>query len=321
MMAYEVFIAGRKMILALLGCVMTACAPQLKLPGKEIVVPYLKERSVIMADGVALPLRVWPAKAKPRAVMLALHGFNDYGNFIREPAAYFSERGVQVYSYDQRGFGETPNLGYWPGKKAFTRDLFATAKLLRERHKNTPFYLLGASMGAAVIMTTMVGEHKPQVSGVIIVAPAVWGRKTQPLYQNWFLAIAARVTPWLRLSGGALDVKPSDNIPMLRALSRDPLVIKETRVDTIWGLVNLMDAALASSNRFQSKALILYGDKDEIIRQKPMDLMISQLPNESIGTWTLKRYGDGYHMLLRGLNAEAVWKDILNWIGSEALSN
>ena len=47
-----------------------------------------------------------------------------------------------------------------------------------------------------------------------------------------------------------------------------------------------------------------------------MDLMLSQLPQEAKNRRTLKRYPNGYHMLLRGLNAEPVWQDILKWIAS-----
>ena len=305
---------GGGAFLLIVAGMLTACSPQLKLTGPTVQEPILLEMAVTLADGIALPLRIWPTKQEPKAILLALHGFNDYGTFIKDAAGYFSERGVQVYAYDQRGFGEAPHRGFWPGKEAFAQDLSATTKLLKARHKKVPLYLLGVSMGGAVIMTAMTSDDPPSTAGVILAAPAVWGRKTQPFYQRWGLALAVRTIPWMKLSGRGLNIKPSDNIPMLRALGRDPLVIKETRIDTIWGLVNLMDAALESSKTFDTRALILYGDNDEIIRQEPTDLMLSQLPKEAADRQTLKRYGEGYHMLLRGLNAEIVWKDILEWM-------
>ena len=65
--------------------------------------------------------------------------------------------------------------------------------------------------------------------------------------------------PGLTLTGRGLKIKPSDNIEMLRALARDPLVIKATRVDTIYGLVDLMDAALASAPRLDAPMFVMYG--------------------------------------------------------------
>ena len=312
--------SGTALLLVWAGLVM-GCAPQLKMPGPYSQAPALAEKSIIMGDGVALPLYTWPAKGKPKAVMLALHGFNDYGTFIKEPARYFGARGILIYSYDQRGFGAAPIRGYWPGKDAFALDLSAAARLIKARHQDVPLYLIGVSMGGAVILNALTNDNPPPATGVILVAPAVWGRETQPFYQCWALALAARVMPGMTLSGRGLNIKPSDNIPMLRALSLDPLVIKETRVDTLWGLVNLMDAALAASKTFTSKALILYGDKDEIIGQEPTVLMRSQLPQQGENRHIFKRYPNGYHMLLRGLNADLVWQDILNWIDPSAIKN
>ena len=108
-------------------------------------------------------------------------------------------------------------------------------------------YLLGDSMGGAVavvaVQTRESGTPVPDVDGVILTAPAVWAARRWTSCPGWPWG-GVRLAPGLTLTGRGFEIKPSDNIAMLRALSRDPLVIKETRVDTIYGLVDLMDAAL-----------------------------------------------------------------------------
>lgn len=105
---------------------------------------------------------------------------------------------------------------------------------------------------------------------------------------------------------------------MLKELGRDPLVIKETRVDAIWGLVNLMDLALESAKLFDVRALILLGDNDRVISETPFDLFQSRLPSSAKIRQKVRYYAHGYHMLLRDLNGKRVWKDILDWIVMEA---
>jgi len=310
----------RALPILLFALAVTACAPRLLPPGPSVTEPRLTETAIVTADQAELPLHVWPAET-PKAVILALHGFNDYGTFIKSAGAFFAGQGVQVYAYDQRGFGRAPNPGFWPGRKALADDVRMAAGLLRTRHPGVPLYLLGASMGGAVIMTAVTSASKPDVDGIILAAPAVWGRATMPFYQRWALALTAHTMPWLKLSGRGLNIKPSDNVPMLRALGRDPLIIKETRVDAIWGLVNLMDDALAAAGRLETKALILYGNKDEVIKAGPTEMMLARLPAASAGKRTLKRYDTGYHMLLRDLRAENVWRDILGWMGIAAKSS
>ncbi len=267
-----------------------------------------------MPDGASLPLYTWPHSGTPQAIVLALHGFNDYGEFIKDAAIFWGTQGVKVYSYDQRGFGRAPYHGFWPGTKALGQDFTISTRLLRDHHPGIPLYVLGHSMGGAVIMAALTSNNPPMVEGAILVAPAVWGRVTMPFYQRWLLGLAVQTLPWLKLSGKGLDIQPSDNIEMLRTLGRDHLVIKETRIDTLWGLVNLMDKALGVTPLFDARSLILIGNNDQVINNKAMDVMLSRLPVSAKGRQTIKRYKGGYHMLLRDLKGKRVWQDILDWI-------
>ena len=309
--------------LAALGLALAAaCAPFVNPPGEAINEPLCAGEAFHTADGQMLPVQSWgPEKGPAKAVIVALHGFNDYANFFAKPGAYLARHAIQSYAYDQRGFGGAPGHGLWPGVEALSADLKAFSGLIRRRHPGTPRYLLGDSMGAAVIMVATADEGgaggMEGISGVILVAPAVWGRATMPWYQRAALWIGVRIMPWATLTGQALKIKPSDNIEMLRALGRDPKVIKATRIDAIHGLVNLMDAALEKSARLDQRALILYGEKDEVIPKKPTAMMLERLPRAAPNQRRLALYPEGYHMLLRDLQAEIPWRDIVPWIGNK----
>ena len=139
-----------------------------------------------------------------------------------------------------------------------------------------------------------------------------------PWYQRGALWIGVHIMPWATLTGQGLKIKPSDNIEMLKALGRDPKVIKATRVDTIYGLVNLMDAALEKSVPLDQRALILYGEKDAIIPKKPPMPMLGRLLQADPDQHRLALYQQGYHMLLRDLGAETPLADIVHWIADPA---
>ena len=257
---------------------------------------------------------MWTPEGKLQGVIVALHGFNDYSNFIRNSAEFFAERGLAVYSYDQRGFGNTATRGYWSGWQSMAKDLVTCIALLREKHPETPLYILGDSMGGAVTVVTVTHTDLPPVDGVILVAPALWARSAMPFYQRFALWLAAHTIPWKKVSGKSLDITPSDNIEMLRELGKDPLVIKETRIGVLHGLTNLMDRAYSSAEKFTAKSLILYGEKDEIIPREPVFDFIARLPAESQENQKVIVYENGYHMLLRDLQAEKVMSDIADWI-------
>ncbi|BBK40368.1 alpha/beta hydrolase [Allostella vacuolata] len=299
----------------LLLALLPGCAPDYALPGPRMNDAMLVEnRELLTPDGVRLPMRVWSPEGEAKAVIVALHGFNDHSAAFEMPARYWARHGIATYAHDQRGFGQAPNRGRWPGMVAFSGDAAAALRLVRARHPGVPVYLLGESMGGAIAMVTATRPGAPAVAGLILVAPAVWGRQTMGPVKRVALAIVSSTMPWLTLSGRGLGFRPSDNEDMLRAFSRDPLVIKDTRADTVRGLVDLMDAALAASAELRTPALILYGEKDQIVPKEPTALMLSRLPADAADRQRVAVYPEGWHMLLRDLQAETVWNDIRAWI-------
>jgi acylglycerol lipase len=304
----------------LLVLMVTACAPIIAPAGQLVTKPHLDGTRFIAADGAALPMRCWlPAHGeKPKAIILALHGFNDYSNFFDDAGRWFADRDIASYAYDQRGFGKAPNRGLWAGTAALTSDLREVTGTLRQRYPATPLYLLGESMGGAVILVTMGGAAPADVDGVILAAPAVWGRDSMPWYQSLALWMAAHSLPDRRVTGGGLGIRPSDNTKMLMALGRDPLVIKETRIDAVFGLVNLMDQAMAAAPNIDVPTLILYGENDQLVPPAAMAEMLSTLPPAPLEDRRFALYADGYHMLLRDLDAKIVWRDIASWIAAKS---
>ena len=100
---------------------------------------------------------------------------------------------------------------------------------------------------------------------------------------------------------------------MLRALARDPWVIHETRIDAVYGLVDLMDATLASAPLLDAPALVSYGAKDEIVPPAAVRRFVAALPAEPSHRRRLAWYDDGYHMLLRDLEGPIVAGDVASW--------
>lgn len=291
---------------------IVSCAPLRAPHGLENVPPALANGDFVTHDGLHLPVRQWDAK-DPRAVIVALHGMNDYSNAFAIPAPFLAAHGITVLAYDQRGFGRAPNPGLWPGGDALRGDLDDFAALVRAKYPNLPVIALGESMGGAVVLSALAAKRKPDVDGAILVAPAVWSRQDMPLLYRVALWTAAHLLPSMTVSGKGLNIWPSDNIEMLRAIARDPLFQKKTRSDAVWGLVNLMDEASHAPEKISDPPpiLFLYGAKDQIIPAGPTKAVIAALGARA----EVHEYPGGYHMLLRDLDRQTVLNDIVRWVG------
>ncbi len=304
--------------LILFALMLAACAPRQQPLLPDLHTPRLTDTAFIAADGKEMAVQRWgPSGDAPiRAVFVAVHGFNDYANAFDSSASWFASAGILTIAYDQRGFGHDTEAGLWAGGARMAADLRQLLVLVRREYPGTPLYVLGQSMGGAVALLALADAPQsldaPVADGVILVAPAVWGWSSMNIFYRAGLWLSAHTTPGWHLTGKSLDVMPSDNIEMLRAQGRDPLVIKETRVDAIYGLVTLMDDALEVAPQVRLPVLLLYGGKDDIIPPKPMAKL-----HDRLGAHEYRLYEGGYHMLLRGLHPDAAFTDILEFIGPQ----
>ena len=295
----------------LAAAAITGCAPTRQTIGRHSTAPRLADGHFITSDGVRLPYLAWLPQGQPKAVVLAVHGMNEHSRAFAMPATNWRAVGIATYAYDQRGFGGAPQRGIWPGRGVLVQDLKVMARLVQARHPGSPIYLLGVSMGGAVVLAAIGGAEPLPAAGAILVAPAVWGRKTMPALYPPVLWLAAHMVPWIKITSDDISRVPSDNTEMLRDLSRDPRVIKATRVDAIYGVVGLMDSALTAAATARAPILLLYGEKDRIIPRKPTLAMLKRLPE------THRRvalYREGWHMLLRDLQRAVVHRDVVAWI-------
>jgi len=276
----------------------------------EAIAPPVMAANVVQSiDGALLGLQSWHAE-DPKAIIIAVHGMNDYSKTFALPGAWWAEQAaITTYAYDQRGFGRSPDFGRWVGGDTMIADLRAVILAVRARHPSLPIYVLGHSMGAAVVMAAEA-QAPLAVDGFIFAAPGVWGGRAIPIPYRLSLNMAAAIAPAKTLTGERAGRQASDNIEILREMYRDPLVIKETRLDAVLGVVRVMGAGYGAADEVSGDILYLIGEKDDVIPLKAMEKTASRLR----GDVDVRRYSDGWHLLFRDLQGETVWRDVADWV-------
>lgn len=295
--------------------VLASCAQPAALQhSAAFQMPVVEADSFVVDDGARLPYVVWQPLSSPQRVIIAVHGFSDYRRAFELPAPFWADMGAIVYAYDQRGFGQAPSVGIWPGSGRLVADLTQIIALVRAQHPNLPLFLVGDSMGAAIVCLAAQDTAPGILSGVVLNAPAVWGAQSfNPIYRG-VLWLAARIAPRWEMTGRGVNITVTDNMPLLRLLSRDPYMLKTARVDALYGMVALMDEAQHAAPNLHVRTLLLYGERDEVIPKSAVCAFAAALPN----SLTAFFYPDGYHLLLRDYGAPLVWSDAAAWFVGES---
>ena len=315
----------------LVGALAAAgCAPVVQRagsPSPDFAGPRLEADALVAADGVRLPMEVWAAHdgageaVEPWAVVVALHGFDDYAAASTLPGPYLAARGVTTYAYDQRGFGRAPDRGVWGGEALMVADARTAVALVRARHPRAVLAVVGESMGGAVaICLAASSDPPPGVDRWVLAAPAVWGWGAQPPTSAAALWVGAHLVPRRTLTAPgwlARRIHASDNTAELIRMGRDPHMIFATRIDTTYGLVSLMQRARERIGRVRDPArtLMLYGAHDDLI-PKPSAVFAARRLREAGGRTAY--YREGRHLLQRDLGRAVVLDDILAFLRDPA---
>ncbi|MBE7211069.1 MAG: alpha/beta hydrolase [Gluconacetobacter diazotrophicus] len=300
----------------------SAGAPTAAAPSRPD--PHARDRRLVpadtsfaMPDGAMLPARTWRAAGPPRAVILALHGFDDSRDAWEIPAPALAARGFTTYAPDQRGFGGAPDRGRWPGTDRLVSDAFALARQVHSREPGVPLFLMGESMGGGVLMCLLASPlmerpDAPPVAGSILLAPAVWSEGEMNPALTASLWLAATLAPDWHLTGRELPlhVSASDNRAALFRLAYDPLTLHATRAATLSGLVSLMTRAQAAAPFLRGPVLYLTGGRDQLVPPAATAAAWQRSPPNVRRAF----YPAGYHLLPRDKDRDAVLDDIASWM-------
>jgi len=261
--------------------------------------------TLTLSDKTTIPIRIWAA-SHPKAVILALHGYGDSRDAWEWPAPTLADSAITTIAPDQRGFGQAPKRGQWPGTRRMVQDTIEEANWVHTHYPTLPLYLMGESMGAATALLATTRPGISPIAGTILVSPAVLN--IDPASRT-LLNLITLIAPDWTFTGEDVPIKviPTTNIAAMRRLYFDPLTLKTSRLDSVTGLVSLMATASHTPAPARTPLLILYGDQDQLVPQGPMASFWRRTP-----TARHDLIPGGHHLLLR--DRPIATTDILSWI-------
>ncbi|RMF99886.1 MAG: alpha/beta hydrolase [Planctomycetota bacterium] len=262
--------------------------------------------------------RYWSPETACKATVFGVHGICEHSGRYARFAEDLCRNGYALRMIDLRGHGKSEGpRAHVQRFDQYLEDIDAVLAEL-EREGAYPDFLLGHSMGAA-IMGLYGALRRPPVKGVVLSAPPVIvGGPMMPLLRYLALTVS-RLLPGLRL------VKM--NTPVLmkfgaKYLSHDPRVVEDFRNDPLVyrGRLStrLAGEVLQASRRlrkvagrFQAPLLLLHGTGDVIARSSGSELFHRLAGSHDK---TLKLYPGFYHEVLGETERDRVIADVIAWL-------
>ena len=288
---------------------------------RDMLQPVARTGVCISFDGCSLAYTYYPAK-NSRGSVVIVHGFTEFSEKYTELAWYFLNMGYSVFLYDQRGHGHssryTENLCVVHVRDFhdYAKDLSCfLEKVVLPVSPNSPVYLLGHSMGGAVVLRYLL-DGGTASKRIVLSSPMLCpktGRAPASLLKA-VLPLKALHGGWTapyRKSGSRFNPNPrfptrSDG-SYVRFRDNLELRVKDPYYQTSTGSVRWLYEALHVQDclqhpeqfqKIRTKVLLIRAGKDLVVDEKPLYRLKELLPHCEIAALQ-----DAKHAIYTGTNA------------------
>ena len=270
----------------------------------------MSEEPILLAlDGKKLYCHLWGDPTQAEAIVVLMHGLGEHIQRYKHVAARFTERGIAVLGFDQRGHGQTEGKrGLIPSGQQMVDDITSAIQLARKLCPDKPVFLYGHSMGAVEVLNYgLIGSEKP--AGILATST--------PLYLN---PASAKKRKLAQMFGKFLPGLTLNNGLDANGLSHDPAIVKDYKTDPLVHpmasvrLANFMfdtcDYVLAHAKDWKTPLYLAHGTADPICDICGTD----EFAKNASGDITYKRWEGLFHETHNERSQEETISAMVEWV-------
>ena len=299
--------------LFLFSSILLSCSSNKNILSDSSFEPKIENKTFYTRDGTKLHVYLWGTMKSPEKIIIASHSFGDYGKAYELIGNFFAKKNISLWTYDQRGFGDSPLPGIWSGKENMINDFKDFTKaILNISNENIPIILAGESMGAAVILAALSsGWDMKKPESLILSGPGIRENNPHRYLLNFALYVSNKIIPGYE---GVLERSYDNSLTDFHAKRwyKDYRIIHKVRLDTYFGLIRLSDFASNNARDYGIPSLILFGTNDTQIHPNSICALMKRLGKNA----NLKVYHDKPHLVLQMKDQKIILDLIYRWVSN-----
>lgn len=259
-------------------------------------------------DGSTVYWQQWVPDDEPRAVLVLIHGLGEHSGRYEHLARRFTDRGIAVFSMDNRGHGKTPGTRGDLRMPDAVADVGELVDEARSQYPELPVVIYGHSLGGLITMTYTV-DNSPAIAAQVASAPALDSELREQKVKFTMANILGGIVPGVVIPTGLDSEGVSRDPQVVAAYNADPLVHDKGSVGLAKQTFAAMDRIMEQTN-FPVPLLIIHGTDDRLTVPEASKRFVEQ----ASGDITLIEYEGMYHEPHNEPEQEDVFEDVMNWL-------
>lgn len=273
-------------------------------------------------DGKVLPFTHWPgAPAKPRAVVICVHGLSGAASDFWPVGESFPGEGFAVYAMELRGQGYDPDpkmRGDIRSSLQWRRDLLDFTDLVSRKHAGAPVFWFGESLGALIVTDTLASLPAKQqtVAGMILTSPVVEFRANLKLgfWKNLAVRTALVLCPARRISLerlGNSEVQVTSQTTHRQQMQHTPHYVKDFTLRLFAQIEKLVLRSGPAAAGINVPSLVFYTPNDALTPREGVEKFFSRLTSEDKASVF---FPESYHLILHDQERSRALQVLLRWL-------
>ncbi len=248
--------------------------------------------------------------------LLLVHGYGDHCGRHSEFLEYAADQGVLAQGIDLRGQGRSSGLrGHVERWEQYVDDLAVAANAdAPSGCPAAPFFLLGHSHGALVVVAAVLSE-RASPTHCILTAPYFAARHQVPGYKVALGRCVEPLFPAMRLPSGLPDHWMSRDPERLRDSRRDPLLVRTATPRWYFRSLEAQAQLRESAPNWRLPLLALIGSDDPVADPAAAREYCRNVPGPDV---TFEELPGMLHEILREVDRRRVFELILGWMRARA---
>ena len=240
---------------------------------------WMEEHHFTTHDGERLHYRRWPATRLPRrGTVVLFHRGHEHGGRLAHLVDELNLPDMDFVAWDARGHGHSPGpRGFSPSFATSVRDVQTFMDHLQQAHGSQiqDVYVIAQSVGA-VLISTWVHDHAPQIRGMTLASPAFKVKLYVPFARTGIRLWQALTGPFFVNSYVKARFLTHDE-ERIRSYERDPLIARPIASHILLGLYEAAERVVADAAAITVPTQLLISGADWVVHKGPQERFFSRL--------------------------------------------